>query len=104
MRKWKSFLMACGVMLWAQCSLAQATFPENGVADPRHGHYAFTNATIVKDGATTLKEATLVIKDGRIVAVGTNIKVPVGAVEVDCKGKFIYPSFIDIYADYGTSL
>lgn len=104
MRKWKSFLMACGVMLWAQCSLAQATFPENGVADPRHGHYAFTNATIVKDGATTLKEATLVIKDGRIVAVGTNVKVPVGAVEVDCKGKFIYPSFIDIYADYGTSL
>ena len=83
---------------------AQVTFPENGVADQRHGHYAFINATIVKDGATTLTGATLVIKDGKIVAVGNNIKTPAGAVEIDCKGKFIYPSFIDIYADYGTSL
>ena len=79
---------------------AQVTFPENGVADPRHGHYAFTNATIIKDATTILSNASLVIKDGRIVAVGTGIKVPAAAVEVDCKGKYIYPSFIDIYADY----
>ncbi len=81
---------------------AQVTFPENGIADPRHGHYAFTNATIVKDATTTLTNATLVIKDGRITAVGAGLKVPAGAVEVDCKGKYIYPSFIDIYTDYGT--
>jgi imidazolonepropionase-like amidohydrolase len=81
--------------------IAQVTFPDNGVDDPRHVYYAFTNATIVKDGVTTLTNATLVVKDRKIVAVGTNIKVPVGAVEVDCKDKFIYPSFIDIYADYG---
>ena len=103
MRKAKSFLMACSFMLMAHGAMAQTTFPENGVADPRHGYYAFTNATIVKDAATTLSGATLVIKDGKIVTVGTNIKVPAGAVEVDCKGKYIYPSFIDIYADYGTS-
>jgi imidazolonepropionase-like amidohydrolase len=81
---------------------AQVTFPENGVADPRHGYYAFTNATIVKDAVTTLTNATMVIKDGKIVAAGTNIKVPAGAIEINCKGKFIYPSFIDIYAEYGT--
>jgi hypothetical protein len=81
---------------------AQSTFPENGVADPRHGHYAFTNATIVKDGTTTLTNATLVIKDGRITAVGSGLKAPAGAVEIDCKGKYLYPSFIDIYSDYGT--
>ncbi len=82
---------------------AQVTFPENGIADPRHGHYAFTNATIVKDATTTVTNATLIIKDGKIVAVGQNVKVPAGAVEINCKGKFIYPSFIDIYADYGTT-
>lgn len=81
---------------------AQTTFPENGVADARQGHYAFTNATIVKDASTTLNNATMIIKDGKIVSVGSNLKVPAGAVEVDCKGKYIYPSFIDIYADYGT--
>ena len=84
--------------------LAQATFPENGVVDPRHGTYAFTNATIVKDVATTLNNAVLIIKDGKIISVGTSVKVPTGAIEVDCKGKYIYPSFIDIYADYGTTL
>ncbi|HEU4472884.1 MAG TPA: amidohydrolase family protein, partial [Flavisolibacter sp.] len=77
---------------------------ENGVADPRLGHYAFTNATIVKDGATTIQNATMIVKNGRIVAIGNNLKVPVGAVEVNCTGKYLYPSFIDIYADYGTSV
>jgi len=81
---------------------AQVTFPENGIADPRHGHYAFTNATIVRDANSTLTNATLVIKDGRITAVGTNLTAPAGAVVIDCKGKYLYPSFIDIYADYGT--
>ena len=84
--------------------MAQATFPENGVVDPRHGTYAFTNATIVKDVATTLTNATMIIRDGKIISVGTPGKVPAGAIEVDCKGKYIYPSFIDIYADYGTTL
>lgn len=82
-------------------SFAQPTFPENGVADPRHGYYAFTNATLVKDASTTITNATLVIKDGRIVSAGQALPVPPGAVEVNCKGKYLYPSFIDIYADYG---
>jgi imidazolonepropionase-like amidohydrolase len=101
MRNWKSLLMACSLVFLFESIYGQATFPENGVADPRHGHYAFTNATIVKDGVTTLTNATLIIKDGKILSVGTGLKVPAGAVEVDCKGKYIYPSFIDVYADYG---
>jgi len=102
MSKTKSWLMACGFLLSVVSSYAQPTFPENGVADPRHGHYAFTDATIVKEGGASLTKATMVIKDGRIIAVGNNIKVPAGAVEVDCNGKWIYPSFIDIFSDYGT--
>ena len=45
---------------------AQKGFPVNGVADPREGLYAFTHATIVKDPQTTIAEATLLIKDGKI--------------------------------------
>ncbi len=97
-----NLVFVLALFLVAPSLRAQVTFPENGVADPRHGYYAFTNATIVKDVNTTLANATLVIKDGKIVAVGNAIKIPPGAVEVDCKGKYIYPSFIDIYADYGT--
>jgi imidazolonepropionase-like amidohydrolase len=79
----------------------QPTFPVNGVADPRTMTYAFTHATIVKDGHATLTNATLVIKEGKIISVGTNADVPKDAVVVDCSGKYIYPSFIDIYSDYG---
>ena len=81
--------------------IAQQTFPINGVADERNGAYAFTNATIVKDGQTTLKNATLVIRQGKIVAAGTSVAIPKDAVVIDCKDKYIYPSFIDIYSDYG---
>ncbi len=97
-------LLAGLLLLFAHEGTAQATFPENGVADVRTGYYAFTNATIVKDAATTITGATMVIRDGKIISAGTSIKAPQGAVVIDCSGKWIYPSFIDIYADYGTAL
>ena len=99
----KKLMLACAFLSFLK-SHAQTTFPENGVADVRSGWYAFTNATIVKDVATTLTNATLVIRDGKIVSVGTGVKPPAGAVVVDCSGKWLYPSFIDIYADYGTTI
>lgn len=93
-------LLICGV-LFASTLHAQETFPVNGVADHRSGMYAFTQATIVKDANTSFENATLLIKDGKILAVGNNITIPAEAVVIDCKGKFIYPSLIDLYADYG---
>lgn len=80
---------------------AQETFPRNGVADHRDGLYAFTNATIHKSWNEKLENATLVIRKGKVEALGTGIPVPKGAVVIDVKGKIIYPSFIDIYTDYG---
>lgn len=101
MKKANSLLLACGLLLFSKAALSQSTFPVNGIADPRHGQYAFTNATIVRDGITTMTNATMIVKDGKIIAVGNSLKVPQGAIEVNCTGKYIYPSFIDIYADYG---
>ncbi len=93
-------LLFQGLLFYALLQ-AQETYPTAGVADYRSGHYAFTNATIVKDAQTTLQNATLIIKDGKIISVGSNIAVPKDAVVVDLKGKYIYPSFIDVYSDYG---
>jgi imidazolonepropionase-like amidohydrolase len=89
------------LLLLSTATRAQESFPVNGVADPRSGSYAFTNATIVKDAATSIPNATLVIKDGKIIAVGTSVPIPADAMVIDCKGKYIYPSFVDVYADYG---
>ncbi|MBK7099999.1 MAG: hypothetical protein IPH58_19025 [Sphingobacteriales bacterium] len=45
-------------------------FPVNVVSVPRTGYYAFVNATIVKDGKTTLDNATMLIKEGKILTIG----------------------------------
>lgn len=104
MRKISSFALMALLLLSSAVVQAQTTYPVNGVADNREGAYAFTNATIVKDGQTTLTNATLVIRDGKIISVGTNVTVPKDAVVIDCKDKYIYPSFIDIYSDYGIAI
>jgi len=82
-------------------TFAQQTFHKNGVADDREKYYALTHATIFTDYQTTIKDATLIIRDGKVEAVGQNLSVPKGAAEINLQGKYIYPSFIDIFSDYG---
>ncbi len=97
---WLFFLLS----FHAVVAISQETFPVNGVADKRTGVVAFTNASIVKDAQNTINNGTLLIREGKIVAVGTQVAIPAGATVIDCKGKFIYPSFIDIYSDYGIAI
>ena len=97
----KIFTIAACLALSAGNVMAQDTFPRNGVYDERSGLVAFTNATIHTDYKTTLPNATLVIRNGKVEAVGTNVKVPTGAVIVDAKGKHIYPGLVDIFSNYG---
>src|ERR1044072_9094218 len=94
------------VLLFGTCSLIlqaqpESTFKTNGPDDYREGLHAFTNATIWKNYNTRLDSATLVIRDGKVVEAGKRVAIPKGAVVHDMKGKFIYPSFIDIFSDYG---
>lgn len=92
--------------LWLALSIAflanaQPTFPYNGILPKDVTSVAFTHATIFTDYETRLEDATLLIEKGRVTAVGNAIAIPANAVVVDCKGKYIYPSFIDLHSDYG---
>lgn len=100
MRRWQ-LLMFCCVQFFV--AVAQESFPVNGVVDRRNDLFAFTNATIVKDAKTTLQNATMIIRKGIIVYAGTGGTIPKDAVIIDCKGKFIYPSFIDLFSNYGVA-
>ena len=96
----------CPCWGWAAAGPALAqpgTYPRNGVYDQRPGLYAFTHATIQVDYQTQLADATLVIRDGKIVAVGpaATVPVPAGAVVQDLRGKFVYPGLVDIFTSYG---
>src|SRR5436190_4842812 len=99
-RKYKLFFIFCCIITVVS---AQETFPVNGIHDYRESYIAFTHATIVKDSKNILDDAALIIKQGKIVAVG-NVSVPKDAAEINCKGKYIYPSFIDLISDYGITV
>jgi imidazolonepropionase-like amidohydrolase len=97
----KHVLSGLFVMALASSAIAQTTFPQNGVHDQRMGLYAFTNATIVVDPKTTLQKATLLVRDGRIEAIGSDVKLPTGVVATDLNGKRIYPALVELDSDYG---
>ncbi len=94
--------MVLCLVSWSALRLsAQTTFPINGIYDQREGLYAFTNATVYTAWNQRIDNATLLIRQGKVEAVGQKINVPAHAVVIDLKGKTIYPSFIDLYSDYG---
>jgi imidazolonepropionase-like amidohydrolase len=96
-----AYLLILAGLLAINRSQAQVTSPVNGIASPTEDAYAFINATIVRNSSGTDSNATLIIRNKKIIAVGTNIGIPKDVVIIDCKGKYIYPSFIDLYSDYG---
>lgn len=57
--------------------------------------YAITNATVVQAPGEVIENGTLVIKDGIILSVGTNVSIPDDAQEIDGTDLFIYPGFVD---------
>lgn len=97
----KKRLLSFLTFTYSYVLLGQVTFPVNGTTNPNHTIYAFINAKIVVDPEKTIDNGTLIIKDGLITVVGTKIHLPAGAVIFDLKGKFIYPSLIDAYTNYG---
>ena len=80
-------------------AIAQETFPNNGPQDKRPNYFAIVHANIQVDPTTLLKDATLIVKDNQIENVGIGIPIPSGIALIDANGKFIYPSFIDIFND-----
>ncbi len=96
------FFFLCALGFLSATAQPETTFKTNGPDDYREGIHAFTNATIYKTYNTKVENATLVIRDGKVVDAGANVQVPKGAIVHDMKGKFIYPSFIDLFSDYGS--
>lgn len=81
---------------------AQEYFPVNtSVKTSKNTMVAFKNATIHVNSKNVIKKGTLLIKDGKVISVGKSVRIPEGTNSIDLNGKTIYPSFIDIYSDFG---
>lgn len=87
------------------CSIAvqsQEYFPTNsGIKTTANTSVAFTNATIYVTPNQIIKKGTLLVKDGKVVSVGKNVTIPKGTKRVNLSGKTIYPSFIEVYSNFG---
>src|SRR5688572_24454657 len=64
-------------------------------AKAKYATFALTNANIETVTKGVINNGTVIIKGGKIAAVGTNIQIPQGAEVIDCKGSWIYPGMID---------
>ncbi|HEX9487133.1 MAG TPA: hypothetical protein VF976_08715, partial [Gemmatimonadales bacterium] len=59
------------------------------------------NATIMTATGQEIPNGSIVLKDGRIVAVGAKVDAPAGAVLVDGTGKYVTPGLIDDHSHLG---
>jgi imidazolonepropionase-like amidohydrolase len=59
---------------------------------------AITNATIMTASHGTIERGTILIRDGKIAAVGTGVTVPPGATVIDGAGKWVTPGIIDAHS------
>src|SRR5688572_5370465 len=73
---------------------------QQGVVPPR-GTFAIRNARIVTVSGADIENGTVVIRDGKIEAVGANVTVPAGAQTIDGSGLSVYPGMIDAGTNMG---
>lgn len=81
---------------------AQDYFPENeGIKANNRNYYAFTNAKIYVTPNQIIEKGTLLIQNGKVVQVGQSVTIPKNTIIEDLNGKYVYPSFIDVFSGFG---
>ena len=60
-----------------------------------------TNATILTAAGDRIARGSVLMRDGKVAAVGTSVEAPSGAVVVDGTGKWVTPGIIDAHSHLG---
>jgi imidazolonepropionase-like amidohydrolase len=97
-RRARVFVVVALLLLVASSVCAQQASSNMGpdFMDGRPGTYAIRNAHIVTVSGADIESGTIVIRDGRIQAVGANAAVPAGAQTIEGRGLTVYPGMIDL--------
>ena len=100
----KKTVLLCFILVSVTNLIAQDYFPTNtGLKQENNNYTAFTNAVIFITPNEVIKNGTLLIQDGKVIASGTSVTIPKNAIIINLNGKHIYPSFIDPYSGFGVS-
>jgi len=65
--------------------------------------YAITHAKIFTLAGPPIEDGTLIVREGKIAAVGSSVEVPAGAQVIDAKGLQVYPGLFDAITQMGLS-
>jgi imidazolonepropionase-like amidohydrolase len=65
---------------------------------------AITGGTVYPVSGPRIERGTVLIQDGRIVAVGADVPIPAGATRVDATGKWVTPGIFHARADAGLNV
>jgi imidazolonepropionase-like amidohydrolase len=58
-------------------------------------------ATVLTAAGPRIENGSVLLRDGKVEAVGTSIEAPAGATVIDAKGKWVTPGIIDIHSHLG---
>jgi imidazolonepropionase-like amidohydrolase len=75
-------------------------FPSTYKAPPSKP-FAIRNATVMTAAGPSIRNGIVIVRDGKIVAVGQNVPLPPDAAVVDGTGKFVTPGVIDMHSHLG---
>ncbi len=64
------------------------------------GNAVIRGATVLTVTQGTLADASIVVRDGKIAEVGTDVKTPEGFVEIDATGLYVMPGIIDCHVHF----
>jgi hypothetical protein len=87
-------LSACALGVWSVYSTDRARADEPS-------YFAIKNARIVTVSGAPIPNGTVVISNGLVKAVGTNVTIPPEARVIDGTGLIVYPGLIDAGTDVG---
>src|SRR5689334_20526527 len=82
-------------------SLLSSIAIPSGFAQAPSSTYAITHGKIFTVSGSTIEDGTVVIRDGKIAAVGAGIDIPAGAQVIDAKGLQVYPGLFDSITQMG---
>ena len=63
--------------------------------------FAITRARIEMGDGSVIDRGNIVVRDGKIAAIGADVAVPAGVKTIDGKGLTVYPGFVDGYTSRG---
>lgn len=81
-------------------SLATLSWP---VSPANAQTIAVAGGKIIPVVGETIDQGTILIREGKIVAIGTEVEIPVDARVVDASGKVVMPGFIEAHSSEGMS-